>query len=291
VPEVSDQRGPDGEFRIEAHAARAWPAASAVPVDGWLLRHTAGVLRRRSNSVLPPLGPSPGLPPDQSPAGEPGRRAGPLERVIAAAEEFYAGLGLPVVVQVTPAGRRRDLDAFLHRRGYARAAPTLVLTGLAAQVARGAVADGAVAGPAAARDVPEPVEVTDGPDQEWSRAFAILDDHPDSAQVAETVIGAITLPVGCARLRVGSEIAGIGLFVGGGPAAGAFCVATAPSYRRRGVASAIMAAGARWAAERGSQTLYLQVEESNRAARTLYDRLGLSVSHGYHYRIAPPPAG
>ena len=51
-----------------------------------------------------------------------------------------------------------------------------------------------------------------------------------------------------------------------------------------------MAAGARWAAERGSQTLYLQVEESNRAARTLYDRLGFSASHGYHYRIAMPSA-
>ncbi|MHB1433711.1 MAG: hypothetical protein ACYCVZ_16570, partial [Streptosporangiaceae bacterium] len=86
---MSDQGGPAGEWQIEAHAARAWPAASAVPVDGWLLRHTPGVLRRRSNSVLPPLGPPQ--------AGDSGRLAGRLEQVITRAEEYYAGLGLPVV--------------------------------------------------------------------------------------------------------------------------------------------------------------------------------------------------
>ena len=278
-----DQGGPDGEWLIEAHAAGAWPAASALPVDGWLLRHTPGVLRRRSNSVLPPLRPSL----DQSPAGDSGRSAGLPERVIAMAEEYYAGLGLPAVVQVTPAARRGDLDALLAGRGYARAAPTLVLTAPAAQVAGGVAAGGA----SAAGDRPGPVEVTDHPDPEWSRAFADLDDHQDSALVADVVIGRIALPAGYARLRLGAEIAGVGLFVGGGRYTGAFCIATAPGYRRRGVASAIMAAGARWAAERGSQTLYLQVDEGNAAARGLYDRLGFTTSHGYHFRVAARPAG
>ncbi len=278
-----DQGGPDGEWLIEAHAAGAWPAASALPVDGWLLRHTPGVLRRRSNSVLPPLRPSL----DQSSAGDPSRRVGPPERVIATAEEYYAGLGLPAVVQVTPAARRGDLDALLAGRGYARAAPTLVLTAPAAQVAGGVAAGGA----SAAGDRPGPVEVTDHPDPEWSRAFADLDDHQDSALAADSVIGRIALPAGYARLRLGAEIAGVGLFVGGGRYTGAFCIATAPGYRRRGVASAIMAAGARWAAERGSQTLYLQVDEGNAAARGLYDRLGFTTSHGYHFRVAARPAG
>ncbi len=278
-----DQGGPDGEWLIEAHAAGAWPAASALPVDGWLLRHTPGVLRRRSNSVLPPLRPSL----DQSPACDSGRSAGLPERVIAMAEEYYAGLGLPAVVQVTPAARRGDLDALLAGRGYARAAPTLVLTAPAAQVAGGVAADGV----SAAGDRPGPVEVTDHPDPEWSRAFADLDDHQDSALVADSVIGRIALPAGYARLRLGAEIAGVGLFVGGGRYTGAFCIATAPGYRRRGVASAIMAAGARWAAERGSQTLYLQVDEGNAAARGLYDRLGFTTSHGYHFRVAARPAG
>ncbi len=37
---------------IEELAVRAWPAREAVPVDGWLLRHTPALTRRRSNSAL-----------------------------------------------------------------------------------------------------------------------------------------------------------------------------------------------------------------------------------------------
>jgi hypothetical protein len=38
---------------IEQLAVNAWPAATVQLVDGWLLRSTPGVARRRSNSALP----------------------------------------------------------------------------------------------------------------------------------------------------------------------------------------------------------------------------------------------
>src|SRR5919201_5220341 len=38
---------------LEELAARAWPAAEARPLDGWLLRHTPALTPRRSNSALP----------------------------------------------------------------------------------------------------------------------------------------------------------------------------------------------------------------------------------------------
>lgn len=41
---------------IEQLAVNAWPAATVQLVDGWLLRHTPAVARRRSNSALPPPG-------------------------------------------------------------------------------------------------------------------------------------------------------------------------------------------------------------------------------------------
>jgi hypothetical protein len=48
---------------IEQLAVNAWPAATVQLVDGWLLRHTPAVARRRSNSALPPLArPGPALP-------------------------------------------------------------------------------------------------------------------------------------------------------------------------------------------------------------------------------------
>jgi predicted GNAT family acetyltransferase len=33
--------------------------------------------------------------------------------------------------------------------------------------------------------------------------------------------------------------------------------------------------------------LYLQVEDTNTAARALYQALGFTDHHGYHYRVAP----
>jgi aminoglycoside 6'-N-acetyltransferase I len=47
-----------------------------------------------------------------------------------------------------------------------------------------------------------------------------------------------------------------------------------PEARRRGVAKALMAEVARWGAERGAETLTLEVLTSNAEARAVYDRLG-----------------
>ena len=48
----------------------------------------------------------------------------------------------------------------------------------------------------------------------------------------------------------------------------------------------MLGAGAGWAAGHGALRLYLQVEEDNLPARRLYHRLGLELSHRYHYRVA-----
>ncbi len=83
----------------------------------------------------------------------------------------------------------------------------------------------------------------------------------------------------------------IGMFVAGGAWAGVFCMGTDPGHRRRGLALAVLGAGARWAADRGCARLYLQVEQGNNAARHLYARAGFTYSHAYHYRVAETPAG
>jgi GNAT superfamily N-acetyltransferase len=77
------------------------------------------------------------------------------------------------------------------------------------------------------------------------------------------------------------------LFVADGGWAGVFAMATRPALRGRGIATAILTAGATWAAEHHAHRLYLQVEADNRPALTLYDRAGFTPAYGYHYRIAP----
>src|SRR3954449_12099105 len=90
---------------VEEIAARGWPAAEALRRDGWLLRHTPSLTRRRSNSALPLADhPDPAL-----------------------VEDFYARRGVRALVQVSPAEERTDLDAELARRGWTREGPTDVL--------------------------------------------------------------------------------------------------------------------------------------------------------------------
>ncbi|WP_075003899.1 GNAT family N-acetyltransferase [Streptacidiphilus jiangxiensis] len=241
---------------IERHAAQAWPAAEAVEQDGWLLRRTPGVSRRRSNSAVPY-----------------GTAVAPRAS-LARVEEFYAARDLPAVVQVAPAEDHVALDALLADRGYRRAAPTLVCTAVTDEV----VITSCPAGPLE-------VGLAEHPARAWLDAFVDLDGHDGSRSVADRVLVHVPGPAAYLSATHEGRVVGIGLFVAAPGCAGVFCMATHPDHRRRGVATALLHVGARWAAARGAGTLYLQVEEDNGPARRLYEGLGFRVSHSYHYRI------
>ncbi|WP_354641737.1 GNAT family N-acetyltransferase [Kitasatospora camelliae] len=265
---------------VERLAADAWPAGHSVRTGGWLLRHTAGVDRRRSNSALPE-----GHGPDRTGPGpdrtgldrtDPAGAAGAYD--LAPVEAFYAERGLPVTVQVSPAEQHTALDAHLAARGYRLAAPTLVCVA--------ATADTLATPAATAPGVSVRSEEHPGP--AWTAAFTALDGRPDSAAVAERVIARIPGPAAFLSAAVDGEPAGIALFAAAEGWAGVFCLATHPRHRRRGVAGAVLREGARWARERSAEYLYLQVEEANTAARALYTRAGFRPSHRYHYRVLDP---
>ncbi|MEU4623866.1 GNAT family N-acetyltransferase [Actinoplanes sp. NPDC023801] len=226
---------------IEEHAVGAWPATHAERADGWLLRHTPGVGKRRNNSALPP----------------PGAAGG-----IDAAERFYRERGMPVIVQVSPAEEHEALDGVLAARGYRYEAPTLVLTAAPGEVMR---------------PVPE-VTISTGLTSGWRSAYG-------NDAVSEHVLDRIAPATGFASIVVDGSIAALGLFVVDGGIGGVFCMATDPRHRRRGLAEAILRAGAAWSAERGAELLYLQVEGENAAARQLYAKVGFQHSHSYHYRV------
>jgi ribosomal protein S18 acetylase RimI-like enzyme len=241
---------------VEEIAARGWPAAEAQRRDGWLLRHTPSLTRRRSNSALPLADhPDPAL-----------------------VEDFYARRGARALVQVSPAEERAGLDAELARRGWTREGPTDVLVADADAVLAATAPD---AVPAAA--VPGAVALADGPDAGWIAAWAACEERADADEHARTVLARIEPPAAYAR----AGDLGVGLAVRERGWAGLFCVATAASARRRGIASHVVHALTTWAVEHGARRLYLQVDSANAAAHALYERAGFKRSHGYHYRAAP----
>ena len=90
--------------------------------------------------------------------------------------------------------------------------------------------------------------------------------------------------VGFATLYDGTEPLGIGRVSVEGEWCGITSVDVAPAARRRGVASAVMAALLAWAQARGATASYLQVRAGNAAALRLYDALGYVTHHPYVYR-------
>lgn len=253
---------------IERYAARAWPATEAVEDQGWLLRHTPGVPRRRSNSALP--------------LGDAETLLTSLSRV----EDFYACRGLPAVVHVAPAEEHTALDALLAERGYQHEAATLVCTAPAGTVIAGGSGGAA----------PSPVTVAKHPAREWLDAYVALDGHDNSREAADRVLSRVPGPAAYLSAERDGQVAGVGLAVAAPGWTGVFSMATSPAHRRQGLATAILRAAARWAADQGAGNLYLQVEADNHAARRLYDSLGFRASHTYHFRRGPltsaasPPA-
>jgi GNAT superfamily N-acetyltransferase len=65
---------------------------------------------------------------------------------------------------------------------------------------------------------------------------------------------------------------------------------TAPDYRGRGVARALIEAVARWAAEHGCARVYWHTRESNATARLLYDKVA-DYSGFIMYTMNPTPPG
>ena len=68
----------------------------------------------------------------------------------------------------------------------------------------------------------------------------------------------------------------------GTASAGVHGMRTAPAYRGKGHASAILAALGRAARDRGVTRVFLQVEEAN-PARRIYRAAGFSPAWRYHY--------
>ncbi len=244
-------------------------------MEGWLLRRTEGVTRRRSNSLLPPA--------------DPAVAARTVDLALATAEE----LDFPLTVQVSPAEAHRRLDAALEDRGMVLDGPSFMLAGpvrpssavvpdITMQFGDGPPEPGPVAAPPAG--AVQLGDLTDG----WVDTWATVSGLGGTRATAELVLSQLG---GRGRFAVAvdassGEPLGVGLGVAEEGWLGLFCLAVTPDARRRGIASSVVDALEAWAAGKGAEHVYLQVEADNPDALAFYARRGFFIVHSYHYRTA-----
>ncbi|UNO40083.1 GNAT family N-acetyltransferase [Streptomyces sp. MST-110588] len=265
------RRGPAaGARELDRAAARAWPPVESARIGEWELR-AAGGFTRRANSVLP-LG-GPGMPLDAA-----------LDQVRA----WYRERGLPAYLQVSTgaADTQERLAAELASRGWTREAVTEVRVAALAPLADTTADLTRVTlsrdiGPAwlrryrrSARPSPEVLQVLRGGPSVWFASVAGPDQgngtDPHGTEEVEGTGGAAA-PVAIGRCVVDGRWAGFA------------AVEVDPAHRRRGLATAVMAALARKALDEGASAAYLQVEADNDSARTFYDGMGFTTHHFHHH--------
>ncbi|MGK5545072.1 GNAT family N-acetyltransferase [Streptomyces sp. URMC 127] len=247
------RRGPAATVReLQETAARGWPARETARLGEWTLR-AAGGFTARANSALP-LGPC-GLPLPEA-----------VDRVTA----WYAERSLPARIQITTGDPEQDalLDAELARRGWTTERHALMRTAALAPVADATAPTGRVR-----------LSRTAGED--WLAAYGRTGASTEDALAV--LGGGPSVWFATVRDEAGGPVA-VGRCVIDGRWAGFSAVSVGPDHRRQGLATEIMARLAEQALGEGASAAYLQVETDNGAAGALYDELGFTTHHAYHYR-------
>jgi len=241
--------------QLEELSLGAWPALQTILHDGWILRLANGYTRR-SNSVSPLY---------------PGSL--PVEDRIDFCERLYREHKQPAIFKLTDAVEPHDLDARLASRGYAKEAPTIVMTA-----------------PLAFSDhSPSPrIGEFHTCANEWLSAYTTLNSVPQQHQpTLARIISTIPFPLCCATLMQDNLPLSCGMAVLQQHHVGLFDIVTHPAHRQKGLATELLHHLLDWSASKGATRAYLQVFSTNTPAQTLYRKLGFAPSHPYWYRIKP----
>jgi GNAT superfamily N-acetyltransferase len=249
---MGQRRSPLGVADLELLAARGWQGLETDRLGDWLLRAGGGFTGRANSALV---------------VGDPG--TAPADAV-AAVTRWYDARGLRPRAQL-PGRQARAADAAFAAAGWERYDDVLVLTAPVQVCA----ADGV------------PVDLSPTPDDAWLtgyryRGAALPAVAPAVLTNADGVVFASVRldPAPAPPAAVARGVLTDGWL-------GVTAVTVDERHRRRGLATAVMAALQRWAAERGGHSVYLQVLAGNQPALALYRRAGFIEHHRYHYRRRP----
>ncbi len=236
---------------VERAARFSWPAIEEQVMSYGVLRFAHGFTRRANSLTL--YG---SLPPDHA-------------ELVADCEIFFYSRSQPVSVRVPCLPGMSRLDSFLETNGYAVESPSRVmvrpLTG--------------------SRTVSPILRLSDK--EAWLDIYYRISGQPtDQKAYHQKLID-----------RIGSETFFAVLYKeSGAPACCALAihyqgaigihnVATAPSCRRQHYASSLLESVLAWGADTGADYAYLQVEEANLPAVSLYEKLNFNTLYHYLYRV------
>ena len=239
--------------RIEEAGLNALQTQQQRFYDGWVLRLSPGKAKR-GRSVNPHFGSSL-----------------PLATKVAYCERLYAAHRLPTLFRITPFARPPELDEALERRGYRRFDDTLVQT-LDLRRARRA--------PVCAK-----VEIASVPVAEFAAVVAALRGSSDEQRRAHLERLALSpLALHTLVARIDGEAVACGQLACDDDVAAIYDMVTAPGWRGRGLASALVDALLAQARSREARLAFLQVNDDNAAALAVYRKFGFATAYRYHYR-------
>jgi GNAT superfamily N-acetyltransferase len=230
----------------------SWRPLETANLGGWRLRSGAG-FTGRANSVLP--------------LGDPGV---PLDEAIAHVLSWYGHRGITPRFQL-PQPLTAELSEELAIRGWRSADVTDVMV---------SDLDPALALAGPLRDDLPPVELADVPSEGWlgryhyrggrlpAGGLQVLTNHA-GAGFASVVEDGVTVAI--ARATVDERWLCVQ------------AVEVAPEVRRRGVGRHVMRGVFEWGRSRGARHTHLQVMATNEPAHALYEGLGFTSHHRYHY--------
>ena len=241
--------------RIEALGFRAWPAAQAVYDGSWLVRLTAGHPSRRLNSVNAL---------DRMDGGD-------IEARVERLALRFASYDRPLTFRQTPLAPPA-LTEWLDARAWPAEGETAVLTAEIAGIDLSGEVDRL-----SLKDVGRFVDA----------AIAVRPRDRHFKSGLTEVLSSIRPEKGLFVIAEGERPVATALCVHDGDFAGVFEVASHPARRGRGLGRTVTRDALRWAATRGAEHAWLQVETDNAAALGLYRSLGFTEAYRYHYRVPP----
>lgn len=235
--------------RLEELSLNSSSPPGQLVYDGWLVRLSPGKAKRaRSvNAVYP--------------------SSLPLAEKIGYCERLYAARDLPALFRLTPFSQPPALDRELESRGYHRFDVT-------------AVEAAPIAAPGAGDPGVEPMALDD-----WVGAVASLRGSPESHRRGHLArLDGMPLAKRAVAIRSDGSIVATGLTLVEDDCAGLFDIVTHEAERRRGHARRIVAGLLAAAWELGARHAYLQVQQENSGARSLYSQFGFEEKYSYWYR-------